>query len=62
MNIATSVKGRILLGLIIPLLIMAGSIAGVAIWLLRESAIEDFTLISQQVVDLFGLYVNQMVF
>ncbi|WP_300710726.1 methyl-accepting chemotaxis protein [uncultured Desulfovibrio sp.] len=61
MNIATSVKGRILLGLIIPLLIMAGSIAGVAIWKMRETAIEDFTLKSQQELELFGHYVNQMV-
>ena len=40
---------------------MAGSIAGVAIWKMRQTAIEDFTLKSQQELELFGYYVSQLV-
>ena len=55
-----SVKARILLGLIIPLLVMAGVVAGVAIWKMRDTALSDFTAKSQQELELFGFYIDQM--
>ena len=55
-----SVKARILLGLIIPLLVMAGGVAGVAIWKMRDTALSDFTAKSQQELELFGFYIDQM--
>ena len=57
-KIASSVKARILLGLIIPLLVMAGVVAGVAIWKMRDTALSDFTAKSQQELELFGFYVD----
>ena len=55
-----SVKIRVLLGIIIPLLIMAGGVTGTAVWKMRATAIEDFTAKSQQELTLFGLYISQM--
>ena len=59
MNFAT-VKLRVLLGIAVPLLIMAGSVAGVAVWKMRATAVQDFTERSQQELNLFGLYIAQM--
>ena len=56
-----SVKIRVLLGIIIPLLIMAGGVTGIAVWKMRATAIEDFTAKSQQELSLFGLYVSEMI-
>lgn len=55
-----SVKLRVLLGIVIPLLIMAGGVAGVAVWKMRATAVQDFTAKSQQELNLFGLYISQM--
>ena len=55
-----SVKIRVLLGIIIPLLIMAGGVTGTAVWKMRATAIEDFTAKSEQELSLFGLYISQM--
>ena len=57
---AATVKARILLGLIIPLLIMAGGVASVAILKMRDTAISDFTAKSHQELELFGFYISQM--
>ena len=56
-----SVKIRVLLGIIIPLLIMAGGVTGIAVWKMRATAIEDFAAKSQQELSLFGLYVSEMI-
>ena len=55
-----SVKLRVLLGIVIPLLVMAGGVAGVAVWKMRATAVQDFTAKSQQELNLFGLYISQM--
>lgn len=56
-----SVKIRVLLGIIIPLLIMAGGVTGIAVWKMRATAVEDFAAKSQQELSLFGLYVSEMI-
>ena len=48
-----SVKCRILLGIVVPLLLMAGSVTGVTVWKMRATAIQDFTE-----KKLFGLCVD----
>ena len=39
---------------------MAGVVAGVAIWKMRDTALSDFTAKSQQELELFGFYIDQM--
>ena len=56
-----SVKCRILLGIAVPLLLMAGSVTGVTVWKMRATAIQDFTEKSQQELKLFGLYISQLI-
>ncbi len=55
-----SVKTRVLLGIIIPLLIMAGGVTGIAVWKMRATAIEEFTAKSRQELSLFALYLTQI--
>ncbi len=56
-----SIKTRILLGIIVPILLLSICTASVTIFKMRETAVVDFTIKSAQVLKLVDLYISKLI-